>query len=377
MNYLDMFPSLPNKEPFLPHLALPSPVPTPKEDCVSEEGELGTCMSALECGASNGEMSGPCHQGLDNSLYHRVCCTYPAGCGFRTNQDVTYFRSPGYPNATSDHKDCVLKVDLQPGVCQVRLDFLDFKLGGMQSGTCDPDNQMILSSTVPHAFLPAKSVCGTLSPRTLVDPTNTDMPNLYLHLDDMTETKPGLARPNTPGRSVTLRVKVTDSSSRWNVRATQVTCDGSSLQAPPGCAHYYLEREGRLTSLNFAGGSYGRNLSLTSCLKPDYKACAIRYDMEYMGVGKTRGNRLSYGLACGDYITFTGERTGLCGTVQGRQMVLPNTGLQGLTLDTDDTYKGKEEVGYDIKYRFLHDCSALQFFQYPTPGQKPQANIQG
>merc|ERR1719186_2286160 len=82
-------PGIPNKKegppppPLLFPLA-PPPVPLPAEECLSADGEVGECLSAQDCGLSNGLMSGLCHQGMDQSAYPRVCCTYPADCGFTT-----------------------------------------------------------------------------------------------------------------------------------------------------------------------------------------------------------------------------------------------------------------------------------------------------
>jgi hypothetical protein len=212
---------------------------------------------------------------------------------------VAYFHNPGFPNSTQT--DCSVQVNLQPSICQLRLDFLDFKLPGMQSGICDSNNVLSLSSSVPYAFIPTSTLCGTLS-NSQVDLTSTDLPHLYLHLEDVTKTHPGLRRPNPPPPSVTLSARVKDQS-RWNIRLTQIPCGGSELLAPPGCAHYHLQSQGVMTSLNFAGGSYARNTSLTTCLKPDLEACAVQYDFDYLGVDGYRGGKLNYGLSCGDFVS--------------------------------------------------------------------------
>ena len=49
-------------------------------------------------------------------------------------------------------------------------------------------------------------------------------------------------------------------------------------------------------------------------------------------VGPTRGGGLGYGLVCGDYLKFLGERTGLCGGGGDREVVLPIRGPLGVAL---------------------------------------------
>ena len=119
-------PGIPNKMegPAPPPLLFPlssPPIPLPAEECLTKDGEVGECLSAHDCGQTNGMMSGLCHQGMDHSAYPRVCCTYQAHCGFSTSKMVSYFTSPAYPQIISNHSDWNLEVDLKPGVCQVRL----------------------------------------------------------------------------------------------------------------------------------------------------------------------------------------------------------------------------------------------------------------
>ena len=49
-------------------------------------------------------------------------------------------------------------------------------------------------------------------------------------------------------------------------------------------------------------------------------------------VGPARGSGLGYGLVCGDYLKFLGERTGLCGDGRDREVVLPIKGPLGVAL---------------------------------------------
>jgi len=366
-------PGIPNKKegppppPLLFPLA-PPPVPLPAEECLSADGEVGECLSAQDCGLSNGLMSGLCHQGMDQSAYPRVCCTYPADCGFTTSKQVTYFRSPDWPQLVSNHTDCNLEVDLNPGVCQVRLDFLDFHLAGMNDGSCSPLNQMVIDSTVKHSYIPATTLCGNLSPTTTepLDNLRTDLPHMYLHLDDPPVDRAVPKLPNHATPSISLNVKVTNHPSKWNIRVTQIQCDGAPLQAPSGCAQYYNSLSGTMTSLNYYDSQYMANMDMAACVRLDQRACAIAYTIDSMSVGTSKGNKLGYGLTCGDYISFRGEKTGMCGSAVAREVVLPVRGGQGVTMHSDHQFS-KSEVGYKMQYRYIRDCQGLQYFRYPQP----------
>ena len=45
-------------------------------------------------------------------------------------------------------------------------------------------------------------------------------------------------------RSLTFTFNVKEQMSKWNIRVTQIQCNGyeSPLQAPDGCSQYYYER---------------------------------------------------------------------------------------------------------------------------------------
>jgi len=367
-------PGIPNKvegpppSPLLFPLASP-PLPLPAEECLTKDGEVGECLSAHDCGQTNGMMSGLCHQGMDQSAYPRVCCTYQAHCGFSTSKMVSYFSSPAYPQVISNHSDCNLEVDLNPGVCQVRLDFLDFQLAGMTKGICSSSNQMKIKSTVKHAYIPTNTLCGKLSNSNTdpLDNLRTDHPHLYIHLEDLPVDRKVKKVPNSATPSISLGVKVTNHPSKWNIRVTQIQCDGAPLQAPGGCAQYYNAASGTMASLGYYDNQYMVDMDMAACIRHDQRACAIAYTIDSMNIGSTRGvNKLGYGLTCDDYISFQGEKTGMCGSAVSREVVLPVRGAQGVFMHSDSTYS-KLETGYKMQYRYIRDCEGLQYFRYPQP----------
>ena len=96
-------------------------------------------------------------------------------------------------------------------------------------------------------------------------------------------------------RQLELNFKVTEYSSKWNIRVSQITCDGAPLEAPPGCAQYYNAPAGNITSLNLVERGYPAATSLDLCLAPQPGACAVKYNMREMAVGPTKGGGLGYG----------------------------------------------------------------------------------
>jgi len=369
--------AIPNKVAILePEPPLPFPVGKSKlplsilqpEDCHSEEGLVGECMSPYDCGLTDGIPSGLCHMGLDVSLHARVCCTYPANCGYETNKRVTYLKSPAYPKPTTSVSGCPFKIDLLPGVCQVRLDFLDLKMRPTtRDGYCDPKNKLLIKSSHSSTLIPMSELCGTVSVD-VEDPLRTDIPHLYIHFDEsIFDDKDKNKMPNKevdPWLELHFNVKGFPSS--WNIRVNQINCDGANLQAPTGCSQFYNQKSGNITSFNLVDGRYMVNSHLDMCIERDPAACAIKYNLKKMSIGgHSKGGGLGYGLVCDDFLKMKGEKTGICGKSNNREMILPVKGSVGLAFRADDNHL-KGDVGYQIEYQYLHECENVEFFKYPS-----------
>ena len=106
--------------------------------------------------------------GFDYAPYPRVCCVHRAQCGGATGEEVTYFTSPDYPAPASaqtlEAGSCPLEVVLRPRTCQVRLDFLDFRVGVLSGGQCAPGDSLQLRTNVNDSRIPLNLLCGNLSP---------------------------------------------------------------------------------------------------------------------------------------------------------------------------------------------------------------------
>lgn len=83
-------------------------------------------------------------------------------------QEVTYFTSPDYPAPASAQTlqdgSCPLEVALRPSTCQVRLDFLDFRVGVLNGGQCVPGDSLLIRTNVNDSHIPMSILCGNLSP---------------------------------------------------------------------------------------------------------------------------------------------------------------------------------------------------------------------
>jgi len=320
---------------------------------------MGQCASAYQCGAHGGRVGDFCPQGLSSAP--RACCVFAEGrCGAQASHRVSYFaRSNGSSHPTS----CGYRVNLLPRVCQVRLDFLDLQLAGLEAGACSPDNRLVISVGPDQvARIPVSSLCGVVGVEGEVAPLSTDLPHLYIHLDrDSTNSLSG-----GEAHYVQLDLKVLGAPASWNIRVTQITCDGGPLQAPAGCDQYHTGLAGRLASLNLRDGQYQAGLDLTSCIARDRDACAVEYTLDTMQVGPTRGGGLGFGLACSSYLAILGERTAICGgSSAGRAITLPVTGPLALTLRSQATHSPGKDLGFAIRYRLLDNCRNVTYFEYP------------
>jgi len=325
----------------------------PADECFTEDDEEGECLTVAECSAAGGTSVGQCHQGMDYAPYPRTCCVYSYECDASTNKDVFYYKSPNYPKPPKSKAKCSLEVEVKPGVCQLRLDFIHFKMGKMSSsGQCPEGDSLKVETSVRNSQLPVKQLCGTLTSH------QTSDPHLYLHIgeDDSNKT-----------RTVTLDSSITNFRNTWNIQVTQITCNGAPLQAPSGCAQYYMDRKGSISSLNFPDGQYLPNLDLTTCIRPDETACGIRFNLTtlYVGGNTASSGKLMYGLTCSDYLAFLGEITGICGYATNLDVTLPLFGYQGFTFRSDAETK-KYEAGFMMNYKYIHSCSEEKFYKYPS-----------
>jgi len=345
----------------------------PKEECLTDSGGIGECLQAFECGMEGGRPEGLCHLGHDAYYHLRTCCIYDSHCGFETNKEVTYLKNPEFPNYAKSSSDCMFKIDVLPNVCQIRIDFLELEMKPMVEGQCDPNNALYITSSASDAFIPVPQLCGTIH-KEVQDELRTDIPHMYVHINrDHPKLYGGHNNiiPNKDGDpSVWLTLKVEDFASRWNIRVSQIQCDGANLQAPAGCGQYYNMNSGNLTSFNYLDGAYQKDMSLTSCIKRDPTACALELNMKSFFVGDTKGGsgKLGYGLTCKDYFMINGEKTSICGSNNNiaRRMIFPAHGPESVYFHSDSSHDPSVDQGYHFEYFHHSNCQNLEFYKYPN-----------
>jgi len=339
----------------------------PSEECLSSQGNVGECKTPYQCGVEGGVPDGLCHQGYDAYYHLRSCCIFKSLCGYVTNKEVTYLRNEGHPEPTNRSvSDCYFKIDLLKDVCQLRIDFLEFEMKPMSNGECDESNALAIKG--PNAKH-NKLMCGTINKESS-DFLRTDHPHLYYHVSndpDYIYEITGKSIPNRDKTSVLIKLKVKDYSSRWNLKFTQITCDGANLQAPHGCDQYYNTNSGNISSFNLLDGEYPKNLRLSACIKKDPTACALELRIKKFSLGQPKGaiGKPGYGLVCKDYLVINGEKTAICGTLPSRPMYFHTGGPQFLTLHTDDISE-TGDVGFSLEYYHHQTCNGLDFFTFPS-----------
>ncbi|XP_075165403.1 uncharacterized protein LOC142237843 [Haematobia irritans] len=218
----------------------------------------GTCYHEFECKTLGGISTERCADGVG------VCCIFLTGCGNSTEQSVTYFESPNYPQPFRDSMICVLTVNLRKRVKQIRVDFITFELNRPTDGNCE-DDQFVVSGQNINFVVP--TLCGI----------NTGH-HIYIHAG------------NSPEQKIYLSIfaKVPTGSRTFNMKITQL----EDNLAPDGCLQYYTEPEGIVKSFNYdiegvvvedKLATYMNNMNYAICLERGKGVCSVNYIMEQIG----------------------------------------------------------------------------------------------
>nr|CAG4643746.1 EOG090X01OT [Lepidurus arcticus] len=216
-------------------------------NCYGTNSFNGTCMTAAECTAAGGTVSGSCASGFG------VCCTIIiTKCGQTTNKNCTYFQNPGTSTVGySSAGQCMINIQkCSDDICQLRVDFMTFTI----------------SQNEPHDN---KCLLDTFT----VSGASNNVPAICVYLDAM---------PGTNAWSLGFILSGTNMTRYWNLKMSQIPCD-SRLTAPHDCLQYFTEPTGTITSFNYktvtvATGGSGRQLS-----NQDYSIC-IRRNQGFCGI---------------------------------------------------------------------------------------------
>ncbi|XP_063697912.1 uncharacterized protein LOC134828854 [Culicoides brevitarsis] len=195
--------------------------------CTGRNNLYGTCMVKGECIDTGGINSGNC-TGLTRNR-QAICCVYQQGCGTTTSINNTYFFNTDYPSTFNGATSCTYRITrCNSGVCQLRIDMLDFLLAQPSGdGSCTFDYMSVTggNSRVPR-------ICGENTGQHIYVDFNGDAP---ITVTIYTSSVYTLER-------------------RWYLRMSQINCAGE-FRAPPGCLQYHIDSSGTVKSLNYGVGS--------------------------------------------------------------------------------------------------------------------------
>jgi hypothetical protein len=259
------------------HFSLFSVVTFKNEECSSETTftggtTTGTCFTATECSDKSGTKSGNCASGFG------VCCILISNTGLSATikENRTHLRNPLYPSIETSGAGTTIAYTInkmQDDICQVRLDFDNFVIGGPantqeQSGsdTLATNCQDTLTTTLTNTGAMVPILCGVMTGE-----------HLYLDI--------GMEATDTAVVSLALAatatITVANAMRSWSVKTSQIPC-WAPYRAPDGCHRYFMQNSGQIISPNFsvlpAGTSRGANQlnSGVDLLEQHLKTCIRR-----------------------------------------------------------------------------------------------------
>jgi hypothetical protein len=262
------------------------------EECTSKTtltggARAGTCYTTTECSDKSGTASGNCASGFG------VCCIFINALATTAtiSENRTYLRNTNYPTyeTKTAAQSIVYTVEkMQSDICQIRLDFVDFIIGGPVVSTelkaysstalttCTNDN-LVIATTGGDS---RGAICGALTGEHLyieLSPTASDKATLTLTTAISTSVTPAIAQ----------RV--------WDIKTSQIPCY-ATYRAPPGCDRYLMADTGKITSFNFykvsgstpaaqtttAGQNTGIELmdqDINTCIRRTKGMCCVDYKL--------------------------------------------------------------------------------------------------
>jgi len=243
-------------------LSLFSIVNFPNEECTSSTGDNGTCLTAPECSARSGVVSGTCASGFGG-----CCLLYNRLCGGTLEYNNTYILNPGYSDYYTTSGTCEWTVTKsRTDICFIRFDFDELTTAAPDStttaslGKCTTDYFQGTNAKTGTNMASGKTtplICGV-----------NDGSHIYVD-----------AGADTSSEAVLTAVFTGTNNRKWKIKVSQVICDGRT-NPPGGCLQYHTGTTGTVRSFNFlaASGSY---LHLADQY---YKVC-IRRESGYCKIG--------------------------------------------------------------------------------------------
>jgi len=309
------------------HFSLFSVVTFKNEECTSLStltggARYGTCYTTTECTDKGGTTSGNCASGFG------VCCLFiDTSVTTKTiSENRTYLRNSAYPSyetATTAVSVVYTIEKMASDICQIRLDFVDFIIGGPSvttelitaaaTTTCINDNLVIATTSGKTSKGGGRGViCGAMKGQHLyleLSPTSTDKATLTLSTVATATMTPAVAQ----------RV--------WDIKTSQIPCY-ANYRAPAGCDRYLTDIQGKITGWNFY-----KVASSTAA------AGAQNTGIELMNQNVVTCIRRSKGMCCVQYNVCTADSQGIVLTDSAGTAAAAANGAKnaGWSLDTDNT----------------------------------------
>merc|ERR1712038_87022 len=264
----------------------------------------GTCYSSTECTDKGGTKSGNCASGFG------VCCAFlnTAAITSTISENRTRLRNTEFPSTqtATDAKSIIYTINkMSSDICQIRLDFNHFVIGGpanivetipVGTGTHCTRDTLTITTTDITAVTSTRTgtLCGALTGEHLyieLSPTATDTATITL---------------NTV---ITGTLTPTVAQRIWDIKTSQIECF-ASYRAPLGCDKYMTDIEGKVTSYNFhknTGTTQAANAQNTgvelatqrvnTCIRRakgmccvEYQACAMYNGENMIDMNNAGGN---------------------------------------------------------------------------------------
>jgi len=173
-----------------PPLRSPSGDAYPGGSCVN----LATCLMG---GGQRAETPHPC------GALQGICCVHRLGCGQTMLGRVAHWQSEGYPSLSRQTGPCSFSIAPAPGVCYIRIQFVDAVLTAPRPGECEGNTLRVRGGGGEGGVL-----CGSLTGTETVVPVTQDMTGLFRVFHD-----------------VSLHMDVTDAWHKYSIKVTQLKCD--------------------------------------------------------------------------------------------------------------------------------------------------------
>lgn len=273
-----------------------SVVTFPNSECTSSTTVTGgatdgTCFTSTECTDKGGTKSGNCASGFG------VCCVFLNTASSTTStitQNRTRVRNAEYPSVTTATAATTIGYTvskMSSDICQLRLDFTTFQLGGPANtqeqiavatgsvgGTHCVDTFRITTTDVAAwSNAHSSTLCGVLTGEHLyveLSPTAADAATIAISTAISTTQPPTVA------------------NRKWDVKISQIECH-ATYRAPNGCDRYMMEDYGKIISYNFrkadSGATTGAALTnsnsgielamqrITTCIRRSKGMCCVEY----------------------------------------------------------------------------------------------------